>query len=150
MLTKQLVQVCLRGVHGQGRRDVYNYGFSVFSTIFYHIILTTIYGNETTFGGFCVSKSFKEKDINQTFLKKTLIFGDVDKVYKDDVYNAILLKIKYYIYTNRCLKKKLSFHSLKACLIDLYKTEKMIAVRNQRIAEFQLHWSTFEKLFEDC
>ena len=26
----------------------------------------------------------------------------------------------------------------------------MIAVRNQRIAEFQLHWSTFEKLFEDC
>ena len=24
----------------------------------------------------------------------------------------------------------------------------MIAVRNQRIAEFQLHWSTFEKLFE--
>jgi hypothetical protein len=38
------------------------------------------------------------KDINQTFLKKTLIFGDVDKVYKDDVYNAILLNIKYYIY----------------------------------------------------
>ena len=60
------------------------------------------------------------------------------------------LNIKYYIYTNRCLKKKLSFHSLKACLINLYKTEKMIAVRNQRIAEFQLHWSTFEKLFEDC
>ena len=28
--------------------------------------------------------------------------------------------------------------------------EKIIAVRNQRIAEFQLHWSTFEKLFEDC
>jgi hypothetical protein len=26
----------------------------------------------------------------------------------------------------------------------------MIAVRNQRIAEFQLHWNTFEKLFEDC
>ena len=58
--------------------------------------------------------------------------------------------IKYYIYTNSCLKKKLSFLSLKACLINLYKTEKMIAVRNQRIAEFQLHWSTFEKLFEDC
>ena len=52
--------------------------------------------------------------------------------------------------SNRCLKKKLSFHSLKACLINLYKTEKIIAVRNQRIAEFQLHWSTFEKLFEDC
>ena len=65
-------------------------------------------------------------------------------------YNAILLNIKYYIYTNRCLKKKLSIHSLKACLINLYKTEKMIAVWNQRIAEFQLHWSTFEKLFEDC
>jgi hypothetical protein len=41
---------------------------------------------------------FGDKDINQTFLKKTLIFGDVDKVYKDDVYNAILLNIKYYIY----------------------------------------------------
>ena len=40
-----------------------------------------------------------DKDINQTFLKKTLIFGDVDKVYKDDVYNAILLNIKIlYIY----------------------------------------------------
>jgi len=26
----------------------------------------------------------------------------------------------------------------------------MIALRNQRIAEFQLHWSTFEKLFDDC
>jgi hypothetical protein len=72
------------------------------------------------------------------FPKKTLIFGEVDKVYKNDVYNAILLNIKYNIYTNRCLKKKLSFHSLKACLINLYKTEKMIAVRNQRIAEFQL------------
>jgi hypothetical protein len=81
-------------------------------------------------------------------ITKTLIFGDVDKVYKDDVYNAILLNIKYYIYTNRCLKKKVSIHSLKACLINLYKTDKMIAVRNQRIAEFQLHWSTFEKLFE--
>jgi hypothetical protein len=63
-----------------------------------------------------VNSWFGDKDINQTFLKKTLIFGDVDKVYKDDVYNAILLNIKYYIYTNRCLKKKLSFHSLKACL----------------------------------
>ena len=31
----------------------------------------------------------------------------VHKVYKDDVYNAILLNIKYYIYTNRCLKKKI-------------------------------------------
>ena len=97
-----------------------------------------------------VNSWFGDKDINQTFLKKTLIFGDVDTVYKDDVYNAILLNIKYYIYTNRCLKKKLSFHSLKACLINLYKTEKIIAVRNPRIAEFQLHWSTFEKLFEDC
>ena len=97
-----------------------------------------------------VNSWFGDKYINQAFLKKTLIFGDVDKVYKDDVYTAILLNIKYYIYTNRCLKKKLSFHSLKACLINLYKTEKMIAVRNQRIAEFQLHWSTFEKLFEDC
>jgi hypothetical protein len=64
-------------------------------------------------------------------------------------YNTVPDILKYYIYTNRCLKKKLSFHSLKACLINLYKTEKMIAVLNQRIAEFQLHWSTFEKLFED-
>ena len=82
--------------------------------------------------------------------RKTTLRQDRHIVYKDDVYNAILLNIKYSIYTNRCLKKKLSFHSLKACLINLYKTEKMIAVRNQRIAEFQLHWSTFEKLFEDC
>jgi hypothetical protein len=52
---------------------------------------------------------FGDKDINQTFLKKTLIFGDVDKVYKDDIYNAILLRIKYYIYTNRCLKKKFMY-----------------------------------------
>jgi hypothetical protein len=71
-----------------------------------------------------VNSWFGDKDIKQTFLKKTLIFGDVDKVYKDDVYNAILLNINYYIYTNRCLKKKLSFHSLKACLINSYKTEK--------------------------
>jgi hypothetical protein len=48
------------------------------------------------------------------------------------------------------IQTKFGFHSLKACLINLYKTEKMIAVRNQRIAEFQLHWNTFEKLFEDC
>jgi hypothetical protein len=27
-----------------------------------------------------VNSSFGDKDINQTFLKKTLIFGDVDKV----------------------------------------------------------------------
>ena len=48
---------------------------------------------------------FGDKDINQTFLKKTLIFGDVDKVYKDDVYNAILLNIKYYIYTQMSEEK---------------------------------------------
>ena len=60
-----------------------------------------------------VNSWFGDKDINQTFLKKTLIFGDVNKVYKDDVYNAILLNIKYYICTNRCLKKKLSIHLLK-------------------------------------
>ena len=47
-------------------------------------------------------------------------------------------------------EEKIILSFLKACLINLYKTEKMIAVRNQRIAEFQLHWSTFEKLFEDC
>ena len=35
----------------------------------------------------------------------TYIFGDVDKVYKDDVYNAILLNIKYYIYTNMSEEK---------------------------------------------
>jgi hypothetical protein len=50
------------------------------------------------------------------------MFGDVDKVYKDDVCNIILLSITFYIYTNRCLKQKLSFHSHKACLIDLCKT----------------------------
>ena len=33
-----------------------------------------------------VNSWFGDKDINQTFLKKTLIFGDVDKVYKDDVH----------------------------------------------------------------
>ena len=46
-------------------------------------------------------------------------------------------------------EEKIILSFAKACLIDLYKTEKMIAVRNQRIAEFQLHWSTFEKLFEN-
>jgi hypothetical protein len=76
--------------------------------------------------------------------------GAINQLYYNTVPDIYLLSIKYYIYTNRCLKQKLSFHSLKACLIDLCKTEKMIAVRNQRIAEFQLHWSTFEKLFEDC
>ena len=64
------------------------------------------------------------------------MFGDVDKVYKDDVYNAILLSIKYYIYTNRCLKQKLSFHSLKACVINLYKTEKMILSEIKELQNF--------------
>jgi hypothetical protein len=30
-----------------------------------------------------VNSWFGDKDINQTFFKKTLIFGDVDKVYKE-------------------------------------------------------------------
>jgi hypothetical protein len=68
---------------------------------------------------------FSDKDINQTFLKKTLIFGDVDKVYKDDVYNAILLNIKYYIYTNRCLKES-SLKMFGLCLC--HRTKNLLAL----------------------
>ena len=62
-----------------------------------------------------------------------------------------LVKWHKILYIYKQMSEEKIIHSfLKACLINLYKTEKMIAVRNQRIAEFQLHWSTFEKLFEDC
>ena len=54
------------------------------------------------------------------------------------------------LYSNSVVVCHLVIPSYKKSKMNLYKTEKMIAVKNQRIAEFQLHWSTFEKLFEDC
>jgi hypothetical protein len=45
--------------------------------------------------------------------KRILIFGDVDKIYKDDVYNAILLNIKYYIYKTNVWRKNYPFIRLK-------------------------------------
>jgi hypothetical protein len=53
------------------------------------------------------------------------------------------------LYSNSVVVLHLVIPSYKKSKMNLYKTEKRLLSENIRIAEFQLHWSTFEKLL-DC
>lgn len=94
---------------------------------------------------------FKDKNVSdfQSFSKTQIRFGDTENACRGNAFNFILLIIKYYIYTQRCLKKSLSLCVFKTKLKDMYQTEKMISVKKQIFNEFQSNWRKFEVLFTD-
>ena len=79
--------------------------------------------------------------------KKSVLFGNFDETNNDYVYNIILLHIKQYIYTTRCLKKILSLNALKKQLTDMYHVEKMLATNKQTLTNFHTAWTKYETLF---
>lgn len=97
-----------------------------------------------------VQNLFKEVNTwlnNVNVSKKHMLFGNTDKMVKGNAYNIILLVIKQYIYTTRCLKKKLSLSLVKSMLKNTYELEKIAAIKKQRLDDFHLIWSDFEDLF---
>lgn len=79
--------------------------------------------------------------------KLSFIFGDVSKCSKNDPKNIIFFNIKQYIYSTRCFKNNLSIVALKCKLQDMYKIEKMLAVKNKCITQFNIKWSKFQNIF---
>ena len=79
--------------------------------------------------------------------KKTFIFGIIHSRHSK-VNNLILLKIKHYIYSCRCLSKTLSLQGLLRSLKNLYETEKYAALLAQNIGKFNEDWTKWSALFE--
>ena len=85
------------------------------------------------------------------FNKITFIFGLYDKSFanykKSD--NVIILIVKQYIYSTRCLGKALSIYSLLVCIHEHYKTLKYINdTKNDSIRlAFADDWNKWLKLF---
>ena len=60
---------------------------------------------------------------------------------RDHIANFICLLTKYYIYSYRCLKKELSFVTLKAMVNNTKNVEKYIALKNNKITIHHRKWS---------
>jgi hypothetical protein len=72
--------------------------------------------------------------------KKTSTFG----YHKDNnslISNIILLAIKYYIYTCRCLSKILALAALIYILQELYYIEQIMAIKQENPEVFNNSWN---------
>ena len=59
---------------------------------------------------------------------------------KRQVVNFILLAVRQYIYRQRCLRKDLSFTSLKSEILTLKNIEKYIAIKNNKEKQYTRKW----------
>jgi hypothetical protein len=55
--------------------------------------------------------------------------------------NTMLLAIKYYIYTCRCLSKQLALTALIFILQEIYSTERIIAIKQENLEVFNNSWN---------
>ena len=81
------------------------------------------------------------------YKKKSFMFGILNSK-NSKVHNLIILKIKHYIYTCRCLEKPLSLQGLQNSIINLYQTEKYAALLAQNIDIFNKEWNIWHTLFK--
>lgn len=75
-----------------------------------------------------------------------IIFGILQLPRKDMVRNKILLCAKYFIYKCRLNKQVPSLNGFKRDISNLFKTEKYIAVKNDKLDEFNKQWELYKKL----
>ena len=60
---------------------------------------------------------------------------------KGSVINFLCLIIKQYVYSQRCLKKELSFYEIKSRLKNIECIEKYIAVKHEKLVKHVKKWS---------
>ena len=84
--------------------------------------------------------------ISLPMTKSNFIFGDVSKLRKGDPYNLIFLYIKQYIYNCKCFGNVPSLPPMKEKLKYMYHLEKIIAVKNKRLTEFDKEWNIYKDL----
>ena len=75
---------------------------------------------------------------------KTIMFGCIKP---DRVFNLILLKAKYFIYTKRLEGLIPIFEIFKTVLKSYYQLEKYNAVKNGNMVKFDKEWNTYNTLF---
>ena len=78
--------------------------------------------------------------------KKTFLFGILNNRYSNSQ-NLMILTIKYYIYTSRCLNKNISLYGAKQAIKNLYNTEQEIALKNNKFDTFWQMWNNYHILF---
>ena len=80
--------------------------------------------------------------------KKTFLLGIIDSRYSADT-NLVILTIKHYIYSCRCLSKNITFSGVRQTLKNLYLTEMAIATKNQKLEQFQIIWNKWHIMFTE-
>ena len=93
-----------------------------------------------------VDNWFLSGGISLPMSKLSFIFGDVSKLKKSDPYNLIFMYIKQYIYSSKCFQNNPSIHAIKEKLKYMYYLEKIIAIKNQRVTQFEIQWNLFKDL----
>lgn len=89
---------------------------------------------------------FLSNGVSVPFSTVNFIFGNTSKLLKGDPFNIIVLNIKQYIYNARYNDKVLSLPSVKEKLKYMYVTEKMLAVQNKYVTQFNKNWNMYERL----
>ena len=79
--------------------------------------------------------TLKNGNLTLNYNKKTFILG-YHKGKNSLISNKILLAIKYYIYTCRCLSKILALAALQYILQELYSTEGIMAIKQENLEVF--------------
>ena len=79
--------------------------------------------------------------------KKSFIFGIINSKHSN-VQNLILMQIKHYIYSCRCLNKALNLQGLQKSIKNLYEKEKYAALLAQNIELFDREWAKWQVLLD--
>ena len=79
--------------------------------------------------------TLKNGNFTLNYSKKTFTVG-YHKENNSLISNTILLAIKYYIYTCRCLSKNLALAALIYILQELYSTEGIMAIKQENLEVF--------------
>ena len=78
--------------------------------------------------------------ITFSFQKQNFILGMIAGKQTE---NLILLQIKYYIYTMRCINKQLSLHGLVSSVKNCILTNKEIACSKNNLEKFRNLWGSW-------
>jgi hypothetical protein len=87
--------------------------------------------------------TLKNGNFTLNYNKKTFTLG-YHKEKNLLISNTILLAIKYYIYTCRCLSKNLALTALIYILQELYSIERIMAIKQENLEVFNNSWNCWE------
>lgn len=87
-----------------------------------------------------------QNGISIAFTKNNFLLGNIKHCCRGDPENNIILWMKQYIYNKKCFNKHLNVLEMKEKLKYMYNIEKMIAVKNKCLENFDKLWNCYRFL----